>query len=351
MTPQPEILERLQQIPNLREKPTRLYSWPERWDPKYVDHWAEVARFTGSAPLSWRWASQDTVDAVVALCKDTNAKICLHVSPDCPASAEQVKDAVGWYRGRWKVFDGMLGGRIKIEVVYVDLEGFKYKLDDYGHNEAVGELNRAVYRIAKHHCKGIEVRRYNHLAIDAVNNTEKGGWGVNADTGPYDPVDGGFGISLYNPIDPVGQRDLLTRTIEHAKLYGINRGTAWVALGGAQVGDWVCPGLGDAKKRWQPFPYDPEISYQLGGLFGNSWQQQTVHGESSRNGRFPNTTKCDVVFWPGWFGEEEERTHSIHAVGFLNGFVPRSYAQSQEIIADLRKLQVQYWTQTQKENE
>ena len=349
MIPQPEILEHLKTIPSLRDKPCKLYSWPEAWRPDFEQHYREWARITGSFPLKWRWTNQEDADRRVELCLATDANICLHVSPDWPGKKNTdivtVKDAVKAYKERWKQVDQWINHRVDIAVVYIDLEGYKYKLGDHERNKDVAKFNRQIYEIAKEHVGSAEVRRYNHLSVHDVPNSEYGGLMADRDTQPHDPVDGGFGVSLYNVIDKVGTHRDLTRTIEHAKRYGINRGTAWVGLGGAVTEDWLCPGTFpelDSSNRFGILPYDPEISYELGGLFGNSWFQRDVHGQSQRNGRFPNVTNCDVCFWPGPFRERFDQTLT-QFLAFILGFVPTPYEEKEQIIDDLRKLQVKYW--------
>ncbi len=356
MIPQPEILEHLKTIPSLRDKPCKLYSWPEAWRPEFEQHYAEWARITGSWPISWRWESQEDVDRRVELCLATDANICLHVSPDWPveiattipkrAHPLTVDDAIEACEKRWELVDKWVNHRVDFKVVFYDLEGCKYKPGDHGHNDQVAKFNRAIYEIAKEHVGSAEVRRYNHLSVHDVLDSEYGGVAADMDTSPFDPVDG-FGVSLYNVIDTVGTHRDLTRTIENAKRYKVNRGTAWIALGGAMTERWLCPGaipeLDEHTDRFGILPYDPQISYDMGGLFGNTWYQRDVHGQSQRNSRFPKVSECDVCLWPGGpFRKRSDRT-SPQFLAFLYGFQPLSYADGQRMIEELRKLQVKYW--------
>ena len=352
-TPQPEVLERLRDIPSLRDKPNRIYSWPEAPRPEYLPHRRETARITGCDSLAWRWANQERVDQVVEICLETDAKICLHVSPDPPETPGRVlavDAAIKKYNEQWDTFRKLLMRRVPIEVVYIDLEGFKYKPGNHERNKEVARLNRAVYDIAKLYVGNyVEVRRYGHLSVHPVKDSDYGGWEASRDTTAFDGVDGGFGVSLYNILDTVGQHQLLKKTISNAKRYGVNQGTVWIGLGGAYIKDWLCPGtfpqLDYTDKRFRTIPHDPRLAYELGDKFGNSWCNRVTHGMSQRNDRFPNTTNLDVVLWPGWFGEEEDKTHGVQLLAFLQGMRALPWAVRVKIIDDLRELQAKYWKQ------
>ena len=341
MAIQPEILKRLKKLEPLECK-TRLFSWPVKgfedgeYRPDCEDLYDTFAGLTGSWPSNWRWGTPAMFAEDAGRCEDTGAKICLHVSPDGPEvnswSAESDK-----YADRWRVVAKMLDLSL-VEVVYIDLESFPHKPHDgtdktTRHNEAVRSYNREVYRIAREFVgDNVQVRRYNHLDTRYSPSQKHGKIRVNRDTNPHDPLDGGFGCSMYYPMD--AGRDLrnLDLTIKEAQGWEINEGTAWVMAGCSRV-ESTCPGVEVPYERVDKgestpiyaWPYKPKISHRLGSLFGNTWWHNEVNGGYYRNNMHPPMAKVhSVVIFPGVFHPTMDKT-AVHLVALLEGMSSKQY--------------------------
>ncbi len=337
MTLQPEILKRLKKLEPLPCK-TRVFSWPVKgfedgkYRPDCVEHYDEWARITGSWPSNWRWGTAAMFEEDAKRCEDTGAKICLHVSPKSPSGAHWQKTA-DEYADRWHIVDGLLDLKL-VEVVYIDCEDHKYIPHDgtdlvTRENEVVHAFNVAIYRIAREFVgDSVQVRRYNHLDTQYWPGEDYGTIRVNADTDPHDPVDGGIGCSMYYPIDP--NRDLrnLDLTIQEAKRHGINEGTAWV-MAGCSRAEWLCPGVEvpyeHVAENIYAFPYDPQMSHQLGELFAHSFWREKYHNDDYRNAMIPPMDKIhSVVVFPGVFHPTMDTT-AVHLVALLEGMSSKGY--------------------------
>ena len=343
MALQPEILKRMKKLATLPIAPkrTRLFSWPVtgfedgQYRPDCVEHYDEWARITGSWPSNWRWGYAAQLDADAKRCADTGAKICLHVSPEAPIGGawRAARDA---YADRWHVVADTLDMRL-VEVVYIDLEDNKHKPHDgtdatTRHNGGVGPFNAEVYRIAREFVgDNVQVRRYNHLDTRYSPSQKHGKIRVNRDTDPHDPVDGGFGCSMYYPMDPGRDLRNLALTIEEAKRWEINEGSAWVMAGCSRV-PWLCPGLtlpyelvADEETPIYAWPYSPKISHRLGSLFGNTWWEDSVNGGYYRNNMHPPMRKVhSAVLFPGVFHPTMDVT-AVHLVALLEGMSSMRY--------------------------
>lgn len=334
---QPEILKRLKDIEPLTCA-TRLFSWPVKgledgkYRPDCQDHYDEYARITGSWPSNWRWGTPAMFTADAKRCADTEASICLHVSPGTPIGLPWQK-AADVYANRWHAVAGMLNLRL-VEVVYIDLEDYKYEPHDgkdvtTRYNERVRAFNMAVYRIAREFVgDNVQVRRYDHLDTRYWPGQDYGKIRVNDDTDPHDPVDGGFGCSMYYPMAPGRDLRNLDLTIEQAKRHGINEGSAWV-MAGCSRAEWPCPEVviqyEHVVENIYAFPYNPQISHRLGSLFGNTWWENSVNGGYYRNNMHPPMRKVhSAVIFPGVFHPDMDAT-AVHLVALLEGMSCRQY--------------------------
>ena len=333
MALQPELLDRMKALDPL-DCATRLYSWPTRHREGYGEAYDEFARITGSWPSNWKWGNEATFAADMKRCDDAGASICLHVSPPIPSGTdwEAARDA---YADRWRVVGGLLDLK-RVAVVYIDLEDFPYIPNNgtdetFRFNEAVHNYNAAIYRIAKQFVgDDIEVRRYNHLDTRYEPHPDYGELQVSQHTANHDPIDGGWGVSMYQPMN--GWTDLrnLRATIEQGQRHGIQAGTVWASVGCSRI-DWLCPGVAvpwekiNNTARYYACPYHPRISHKLGSLFSHEYWRRTIHGDDGRNGTYPALDKVhSVVLWPDVFRAEMDQT-AVHLIAFLEGMAAKKY--------------------------
>lgn len=347
MTPQVEILKRLRAMPVL-DAPVRLYAWPTRTRPQYDEHLDEFYRICGSVPLSWKWANKGSIDAAVDRCRRVGATLCLHVSPVVPDDSGCVHEELEDYHDQWQQVIDWIDDRVSLSPdLIIDMEGYQYDHtdpptpDSIQRNRLVRDYNFGIYETAKQFVgPEVTIHRWGHLAVQSRQSDDFGGRGVAAHTTAYDPVDGGFNLNLYRPIEPDLEERNLRDTIEQAKRFGVNTGSLWLMLGAQKV-PWQCPGI-ELFPEWKYgvrlVPYDPQDSFVRGRCFNSDWMSAIKHGESQRNGRF---AKYDAVkmlcLWPGVFEKGMDRTMGPHLCAFLDGLGGRKWDPA------LQQLQKQYW--------
>ena len=326
-----ELFDRLTAIERLKCD-TRLFSWPTHYRDGYEDAYDQYVRISGSWPSSWRWGKFD-ID--MQRCQDNDAKICLHVT-HFHQPGDDLDDCLRDYKNRWGKVAKELDMSM-VEVVYIDLESsdLKYKPHDgtddtTGYNARITDFNRAIYDIARTLVgDDIDVRRYNHGSTRYWPHADYGEYHIYGDTSWSDPVDGGWGVSMYTPT--AGGLDLrnLAATIEEGQRHGIQSGSVWVTAGCTRISD-QCPGIPvpypHVADTVYAVPYDPAVSHKLGSLFGGHWYwRQKVHGDDYRNGTYPALDKVhSVVLWPGVFHEAMDTT-AVHLIAFLEGLSCKKY--------------------------
>ena len=338
--PQAEVLQRLTATPRLTCR-TKLYAWPTGGTvrPEYAGHLDQCARILGTEPLSWRWTNEAGVEAAVARCLRVDAKLCLHVSPKVPDMGSCLCDERLAYVARWEEIVGLIAGRVEIAVVICDLEGerpphpaFRYDLTQpttgaiRANNEQVADYNRMVYNEARKFIPPeVQFLRWGHLAVGSQGHPDYGPRRVAAYSSPTDPVDGGFSLSWYSPLQMATQKRKLRDTILHAKHWGINEGSLWLSLGistAAGGGDAPVPypRLSDSS-TFYAWPYDPKLSFDVGSWFSDHWWwAASVHGESQRNGSHPQYNRIhSVILYPGVFREGADLTNGVHLCAFFLG--------------------------------
>ena len=336
---QPEVLERLKVLPPLNCD-TRLFSWPVQKRSDCLELYKEFARISKSWPSSSKVGTDWERDMEV--CHASDAKICFHNSPPVPLDNnwEAARDE---YTNRWKVVQDNLDLSL-VEVAYIDLEQFKYvypaNLTDekVQHNNAVRSYNLEVYRIAKAFLgDSVPVRRYSHLATGFNPNHNYGEYKVSGNTCWTDPVDGGWGVSWYRPMNWPHDLRNLEATIQTGRQHGVQEGTVWATVGCSLI-LWQCPGVSHPYETVTgdivAWPYDPSKSHYIGSLFGSNHWIKEIHGDDYRNDTYPPMKKVhSVCIWPGVFHTKMDKT-AVHLAAFLEGMSSRTFDST------LRELQV-----------
>lgn len=331
---QAEILARLEALAPLGDNVPRVYAWPFWPGNKTLDyevHLDQWARITGCTSLDWRYWKPEIVEREIDRCRRLRAKLCVHVSPPVPNGGEHpVYDAVMWIAARWKRLR-MMGLRSSdIDVISVDLEGFRYS-DDDDHNKLVHRYNTEIYGQCKQAAPHAEVRRYMHMGITRNWRPETRPY-----TGRPDLVDGGFGIDWYRPNDHADCYTRLQDTCDFASRHGVDKGSVWLTLGAAEV-EGQCPGVELYRQvagKVYEVPYDPFRSFRIGALWGNPWIQ--AHEDCP-----PLEKVHSLVVWPGLFDPRMERTSGVHLCAFLEGLACKTFDPR------LREMQVEAWGGTQ----
>lgn len=325
MSVHPEILERLQALKPLTCK-TRLYSWPVKYREGFEAYYDEYARISKCWTSNWRWGSPEKWQNDNDRCQRLGVGTCLHVSPHVP-DGDNWEMARDKYANRWKEVSDSLDLSL-VDVVYIDLEDFKYTrctpLTDevVRHNQAVSRYNEAVYTIAKQFVgDSIQVRRWDNNATYYSTSSNVGNESVYNQTTWSDPVDGGWGISWYNQLEVSQNLTNLRKTIAEGKRHGIQEGSVWTTIGCSTM-NWLCPGLEpelNITGNIYAHPYDPRMSHAVGSLFSHWYWRRILFNEGYCNDTYPALDKVhSVLLWPGVFHEKMDVT-AVHLVAFLEG--------------------------------
>ncbi len=351
MTPQPELLERLKAFPTLTNS-VPVQSWAADWRDEYIEHYKQWARITGSFPLRWGGATPGSIDNAVSIANYGEASLCIHCSPPVPNESLSLGQAISQYRKHWRANDQLIADRAPVGTVWIDLEGFSYKVPETTcvpremrrHNRQVQAYNRLVYETAKRHVgEEVPVRRWGALQFFPQLDAGHGGDGLSKFVQPYDPFDGGFCCSMYNPLDMEGDFRKLQRTIDHARRNRINEGAVWLTTGCSQA-TWQCPGaeaFEHLTARIHVGPYDPWISHRIGSLFrdreNNAWMHTEKNGVTNHNDTFPQVMDrvTALCLWPGIFHEPLDKSgQGWHAIALLDGIAGRPFDESlREMVA------------------
>ncbi len=347
-----ELLSRLQAFPTLAEaRRTRpgipdVDSWPWPWQDSWRSVYREYCRVTGRGSLRLAFATKTSVDRVVKLCLETDAKLTVHCSPQLypvVGDWQSLTRALDAHGSQWDDVLEWIGGRVPVDRVRFDSEpkNFKYRWRARTarhrlQNKMIGAFNTGLYEKIKRLCgDGCTVGWYDHLSSPhgAIENGLDGvafqSW-----TSPTDPDDLGFGISAYQPADFDKTVQLLRDQIARASLFQSVKGTIWFPLGHSQAHDQV-PGIETAEhltgKQWI-FPYNTVNTHLYGRMVvNNDWCDQRANGISQRGGRYiPGERVEGVCFWRSPFDDHEVLPYAQgpHLIAFFNGLLGRRFDAS-----------------------
>jgi hypothetical protein len=310
-----ELIERMDRIQPFKRTDLPVFSWPGYGQDESAAFDDAFARVTGYVGADWRYASQFSIDREVSRCVEYDAQLCVFVSP--PKPDPKLSEAIAFVREQWKRFLMMLRDRVKIAMVFVDLEAYKYKTKhplsdkDRKHNEWVGIYNRAIYKYCKKYSKGAGVRWYEHLAMHRRWPDAPAHW-----TDPYDHTDGHYGVTWYNLEDTAKCYDDLRGTIKYAHMHGVKSGSIWMSPGMSKIG-WFCAGmplLRQVAGGVYENPYYPRYSFRAGRYAALPWF------ESQSSLLYPDFSTVDsIVLWPGNCHWNASRTDAVHRVALLEG--------------------------------
>jgi hypothetical protein len=335
-----EVLDRLKAIAPLFDGQPRVYAWPggrnaNNGNEYLQDQWARITR---STPLSLAGTTQD-VERAVERCRliwtnhHVNVSLCIHVSPPVPTDQGAMDRAIIQLGRAWHSVYDQIASRARIRVVYIDFEGLEY-VDTWPqtdksreHNHFVREYNQRLYNVCRTATHGLaEIRRHMHMGVLRRWRPKTKRY-----TTELDPVDGGWGITLYRPHDRYNCATRLQDTIDHARKHNIRGGTIWLPLGCTEV-DWDGPGGQVYPKvagRMKVVPYDPARSYLLGAYLGNP--------KYRNDPRHPEWDEVhSVVIWPNPF-HPALTPNMAHVCAFLEGLSGKGFDPR------LREMQKEAW--------
>lgn len=341
--PDPRVLTKMRELPTLAERKVDRLVWTHAGPTSasaepLVGEWT---RITGTDSVHVRWAPPAVWAGVVERCRKHGARLVLCDSPKVPklSTVTDVGELVEAEEKRWREIGRRVEATgLEVAAVVIDLESWAYGGDD-DDNERIHAFNIGLCRAVRVVC-GIEVPyvRLGHLSAAPLGNDRYGRYRAWRYTRPGEPAYG-FAAYWYQPTNHQAEREILRRTIDNARLYGVNRGGIYMSLSSASV-PWLCPGVELFPKvagRMVSLPIDPNITHKRAAIFGNAWHQKTVNGGEGRNGVYLDTGK---VKWLGVFpriGQEKEAATAVHVVAFLRGIMGMGRD------SELREIQKQTW--------